>query len=125
MDTVVINAYFGSMLARVFSILVILAITVVTTISAAHAARMGGMQMNHEAHLGAKMHASCEHHQQCQSAEAALCEFFCTGLSVFLTMPGVEAGQAFGRVRHNFPAEAFLVGRAPGLIEHPPKLRFL
>jgi hypothetical protein len=54
-----------------------------------------------------------------------MCEFVCAGLSVFLTMPGVEGGHAFGSADHDFPAEAIHVSRAPGLNERPPKLRLL
>ncbi|WP_208982656.1 hypothetical protein [Pannonibacter phragmitetus] len=125
------NAYLSGMFARVLTMLAILAITVVTTIGAAHAARMGGMQSDHAAHLGAMMHASadahpsCESGQHCGSADAAMCEFVCAGLSVFLTMPDVEAAHAFGSTDHDFPAEASHVGRAPGLNERPPKLCLL
>ena len=125
------NAYVSGMFARVLTMLVILAITVVTTVGAAHAARMGGMQADRATHLGSMMHASadahpsCEGGQPCGSADAAMCEFVCAGLSVFLTMPGVEAGDAFGSADHDFPSEAIHVSRAPGLNERPPKLRLL
>lgn len=131
MDILVSNAYVSGMFARVLSILAILAIAVVTTVAAAHAARMDGMQANHAAHLGAMMHApadahpSCDDGQHCGSADAAICEFVCAGLSVSLTMPGVEAGHVFRSADHDFPAEAGHVGRAPGLNERPPKLRLL
>lgn len=125
------NAYVSDMFARVLSILAILAIAVVTTVGATHAARMDGMQADHAAHPGAMMHApadahpSCDDGQHCGSADAAICEFVCAGLSVFLTMPGVEAGHKFGSADHDLPAEASHVGRAPGLNERPPKLRLL
>jgi hypothetical protein len=131
MDILVSNAYVSGMFARVLTMLAILAITVVTTIGAAHAARMGGMQADHAAHLSSMMHASadahpsCEGSQHCGSADAAMCEFVCAGLSVFLTTPGVEAGKAFGSADHHFPTEASHVGRAPGQNERPPKLRLL
>lgn len=131
MDILVSNAYVSGMFARVLSILAILAIAVVTTVGAAHAARMDGMQADHAAHLGAMMHEpadarpSCDDGQHCGSADAAICEFVCAGLSVFLTMPGVETGHVFGSADHDFPAEAGHVGRAPGLNERPPKLRLL
>lgn len=131
MDILVSNAYVPGMFARVLSILAILAIAVVTTVGAAHAARMDGMQADHAAHLGAMMHEpadahpSCDDGQHCGSADAAICEFVCAGLSVFLTMPGVETGHVFGSADHDFPAEAGHVGRAPGLNERPPNLRLL
>lgn len=131
MDILVSNAYFTGMFARVLSILAVLAIAVVTTIGAAHAARMDGMQGDHALHAGAMMHASADAHpscddgQHCGSADAAVCEFVCAGLSVFLTMPGLEAGDAFGPASHDLPSEANRVSRAPRLNERPPKLRLL
>ncbi len=131
MDIIVSGAYLSGMLARIVSIFAILAIAVVTTIGAAHAARMGGMQLDHTAHVGAMMHASgdahpsCQGNQHCGSADASICEFVCTGLSVFLAMPGVEAGHAFGSADHNSRAEAVHVSHMPGLSERPPKLRLL
>ncbi len=119
------------MLARLVSIFAILAIAVVTTISAAHAARMDGIQGDHALHAGAMMHASadaqpfCDDGQHCGSADAAVCEFVCAGLSVFLTMPDLEAGDAFGPASHDLPSEAAHVSHAPGLNERPPKLRLL
>ena len=131
MDILVSNAYDSGMFARVLTMLAILAIAAVTTVGAAHAARMGGMQADHAPHLGEMMHASddahpfCDGGQHCGSADASVCEFVCAGLSVFLTMPAVEAGHAFSSADHDFPAEADHVGRAPGLNERPPKLRLL
>ena len=131
MDILVSNAYVSGMFARVLTMLAILAIAVVTTIGAAHAARMGGMQADQAAQPGSMMHASadthppCEGSEHCGPADAAMCEFVCAGLSVFLTMPGVEAGHAFGFADHDFSAEASHISRAPGLNERPPKLRLL
>jgi len=131
MDNLVSNAYFRSMFARVLSILAVLAIAVVTTISAAHAARMDGMQGDHALHADAMVHASaaahpfCDDGQHCGSADASICEFVCTGLSVFLAMQAVEAGHAFGSADHQSPAEAVHVSHMPGLNERPPKLRLL
>jgi hypothetical protein len=131
MDIIVSSAYLCSMIGRLVTMLTILAIAVVTTISAAHAVRMGDMRVDHAAHQGAMMHASAEVHPSCDgdqhsgSADAAMCEFVCAGLSIYLAMPGVEAGHAFGSADHDFPAEASHVGHAPALNERPPKLRLL
>jgi len=131
MDIIVSGAYVLDMLVRLVSIFAILAMAVVTTISAAHAARMDGMQLDHTAHLGAMMyasgdaHPSCEGNQHCGSADASICEFVCADLSVFLTMPDVEAGHAYGPASHDLPSEAAHVSHAPGLNERPPKLRLL
>ena len=131
MDILLSSAYLSGMLARVISILAILLIAVLTTVSAAHAARMGGMQADHALHAGGMMHASavghlsCDNGEHCGSADAGMCEFVCAGLSVFLTMPGVETGHAFGPASHDLPSEANHVSRSPGLNERPPKLRLL
>ena len=131
MDIFASNAYLSDMFARVLSMLAIISIAVVTTISAAHAARMDGKHADHALHPAGMMHAtthaypSCEGSQHCGSADAAMCEFVCAGLSVFLTMPGVEAADAYGPGSHDLPSEATHFSRAPGLNERPPKLRLL
>lgn len=131
MDILVSSAYFVGMFARVLSILAVLAIAVVTTVGAAHAARMDGIQADHAAHVGAMMqapanaHPSCDDGQHCGSADAAVCEFICAGLSIFLTMPSVEAGDAFGPASHDLPPDANHVSWAPGLNERPPEVRLL
>lgn len=131
MDILVCSAYISGMCARLLTILAILAITVFTTIGAAHAAGMGGMQADHAAHAGAIVHASSDGHPSCDggrhcgSADPEMCASVCAGLSVFLTIPGVEAGHAFGPADHGYPAATSHVGRAPGLNERPPKLRLL
>lgn len=131
MDIIVSDAYRRAMLARLVSLFAILAIAVVTTISAAHAARMVGMQLDHTAHRNALMHASAAAHPSCgdarhgRSADAAICEFVCAGLSVILTIPALEARHAFGSADHETPAEAIHVSHIPGLNERPPKPRLL
>lgn len=113
MDILVSNAYVPGMFARVLSILAILAIAVVTTVGAAHAARMDGMQADHAAHLGAMMHEpadahpSCDDGQHCGSADAAICEFVCAGLSVFLfqccsSAPRKASVGGFGMAEHGW-----------------------
>ena len=119
------------MISRLVTMLAILAITVVTTVTSAHAARMSmNADQDHSAHLGKIMPAydserACEGEQHCGSADAGMCEFVCAGLSAFLTSPGGEAGHVHGPAGHAFPSDAIHVSRAPGLTEHPPKLRLL
>ena len=132
MDILVSNAYLSSMFACVITMLAILAITVVTTVTSAHATRMSmNSGADHAMHVADMTHASviadlgCDAGEGCGSADAETCAFVCAGLSIFLTMPGVEAGQASGSADHDFPAEAGHIGRAPGLAEHPPKPRLL
>ena len=124
--------YLCGMFARLVTMLAILAITAVTTVTSAHAVRMsmssGG---DHAAHVADVMHSpvtaerACDAGQHCGSADAAMCEFVCAGLSAFLTSPGGDAGQVHGSTSHAFPSEAIHVSRAPGLNERPPKLRLL
>ena len=54
MDIIVSGAYVLDMLVRLVSIFAILAMAVVTTISAAHAARMDGMQLDHTVLISAE-----------------------------------------------------------------------
>jgi hypothetical protein len=130
-DTFASSAYVSSMFARVLTWLAMLAIAVVTTVSAAHAARMVGMQADHSIHLiemthaATHGHAACDGGQPCRSADAGMCEFVCAAPSVVLTVPAVETARAFGPAGHDLPPDASHVGRAPGLNERPPKRRLL
>ena len=131
MDIIGSEAYLRVMLARLVTICAIVAIAVVTTISAAHAARMDGMQLDHTAQPAAMMQLSgdaqpsCDGGQPCGSADSSMCAFVCTGLSVFLAMPGVEVGHSVGSAELGFPAETVHIGHLPGLNERPPRLRLL
>ena len=120
------------MIARLVTMLAILAITVVTTVAPVHAARMNmKFSPEHAIHVGEMMHSPglaqpvCEGEQHCGSADAEMCEFVCAGLSAFLTSAGEEAGHAYGAASHDVPSAAIHVSRAPGLNERPPKLRLL
>ncbi|MEF2552610.1 hypothetical protein VQ042_14745 [Aurantimonas sp. A2-1-M11] len=132
MDILVSNAYLSSMFARVITMLAMLAITVVTTATSAHATRMSmNSGADHAMHVADMTHASviadlgCDAGEHCGSTDAEMCAFVCAGLSAFLTSAGGEAGPTHATSRHDFPSEAIHVSRAPGLAEHPPKLRLL
>jgi hypothetical protein len=132
MDILVSNAYLCTMLARVITMLAILAISVVTTVTSAHATRMSmNSGVDHAMHVADMMHPQVigdldrDAGGHCGSADAAMCEFVCAGLSAFLTSAGGEAGHVHAAANHAFPSEAIHVSRAPGLNERPPKLRLL
>lgn len=133
MDIFVSSAYLCTiMIARFVTMLAVLAITVATTVSSAHAARMSIVPgPDHATHVGAMMHApdiaqlACGDEQHCGSADAEMCKFACASLSAFLTSPGADSEQAHRTASHASPTEASLVGCAPGLNERPPKLRLL
>lgn len=130
MDNPVSDAYLRRMLARAVTMLAILAIAVVTTMTSAHAARMSAVP-DHAVHVAEMMQAphggeaSCDGDQHCGSADAGMCEFVCTGLSVFLPSPSSGAGHSCSPVSHDRPSEELHASRAPGLSERPPKLRLL
>lgn len=132
MDILVSDTYLSSMFARLVTMLAILAITVVTTVSSAHATPMSmNSGADHAMHVADMMHApviadlGCDAGEHCRSADTEMCEFVCAGLAPFLTSAGGEAGHAHGTVSHDVPSEAIHVSRAPGLNERPPKLRLL
>lgn len=112
--------------------LAILAITVVTTVTVAHAARMGmNSGADHATHVGEMGHApviadlDCDTDEHCGSADAGMCAFVCAGLSAFLTLPDAEAGPVHGAASHDFPSDGIHANRTPALNERPPKLRLL
>jgi len=120
------------MIARLITMLAVLAITLVTTVVSTHAARIGmGMGSDHMAHAVEMMHSSdvanaaCDTEQPCGSADAEKCKFVCTGFSAFLTSTGGQAGRAYGPVSHDLPSDAIHVSRAPGLNKRPPELHLL
>jgi len=132
MDILVSNAYLCCMIARLVTLLAILAITVVTTVTFAHAARMNmDSGSDHAMHVADMMHApvsaelGCDAEEPCGSADAEMCKFVCAGISAFLTSAALEAGHAYGTVIHDLAPEVIHISRAPGLNEHPPKLRLL
>mgnify|MGYP005848441623 CR=1 FL=1 len=118
------------MFARVVTILVLLAIAVVTTAASAHAARMS-VAPGHTAHAAMMMQdadgtaPACAHHQPCGSADVGLCGFFCAGLPLLPTLPAIDAGPAFTPANQGIPAAGIHASRVPGLTERPPKLRLL
>ncbi|OSP53778.1 hypothetical protein [Pseudoruegeria sp. SK021] len=118
------------MFARVTTMFAIFALTVITTVASAHAARMGVMP-DQAMHVSAMTSASdnnefsCVGEQHCGSTDAGICDFVCTGFSVFLTSSGQQAAQDFGPVSHDIPAGVIHAGWAPGLDERPPKLSLL
>lgn len=130
MDITVRNAYVHVMFGRFVTILAMLAIAVVTTMTPAHTARMSA-GLDHAVHVSEMMHVtpdgehSCTDQLHCGAAETSMCEFVCAGLSAFLPFPSAETGQEYAPSRHDFPAEAIHVSRAPGMNERPPKRRLL
>ncbi|WOI31167.1 hypothetical protein [Sulfitobacter dubius] len=132
MDILVSNAYLCSMFVRVITMLAILAITVVSTATSAHATRMSmNSGVDHARHVADMMHSpviaspDCAAGEHCGQADSEMCAFVCAGLSAFLTSAGGEAGHAHGAASHDVASEAIHVSRAPGLNERPPKLRLL
>lgn len=130
MDNPVSDAYLRRMFARAVTMLAVLAIAVVTTLTSAHAARVGAAP-DHAVHVTEMMQvshggqAACDGDQHCGSVDAGMCEFACTGLSVFLPSSGSDAGHSSSSVSHERPSEEDLASRAPGLNERPPKSRLL
>jgi len=126
MDNPVSDAYLSRMFARVVTMLAILAIAVVTTLTLAHAARLSVVP-DHAVHVAEMMQAShvteasCDGDQRCGSTDAGMCEFVCTGLSIFLPSASGDAGFGYSPVSHGRPSEDIHVSRAPSLNERPPK----
>ena len=112
--------------------LVVLAITIGSVVTSAHAARMSMNSIaDHTTHVAEMMQApdlaehACDAGQHCGSADTEMCEFVCAGISAFLTSPGGEYGHTFVHASHDVSSEAIHVSRAPGLNERPPKHRLL
>lgn len=130
MDNRQSDAYLHRMFARAITMLAIFAIAVVATMTSAHAARMSAVP-DHAVHAAEMMQgshdskASCNDEQHCGPSGAGLCEFICTGLSVFIPLASCDAGHDCSMISHDRPADEFHAGRAPGLSERPPKIRLL
>lgn len=106
------------MVARVITLLAILAIAVVTTGTSAHAARMSmSSGHDHAAHLGEMLpspevtEAACEDELPCGSADAGMCALVCAGLSALLVSPSADNEQVHGTAGHRVPQEASHVSR--------------
>jgi len=130
MDIPARDTYLRDMIRRIVIMLAIVALSVVTTMTSAHAARMAVGQ-DHAVHVGAMMPAAdagapdCGGQPDCGATDAGLCKSVCTGLSAFLAVPGEGAGHTHQPAGHGLPAAAAHAGRAPDLADRPPMLRLL
>jgi len=118
------------MFSRLVAMLAVLAIAVMTTVTAGYAARLSA-EPDHAMHVSKTMqvdagHAEpCDGERHCGSGDVASCEILCAGVSVFLTSPSEGSGSNFAPVSHDLSAAENVASRAPGLNERPPKLRLL
>lgn len=130
MDILVSNAYLCSMIARVITMIAVLAFAVVSAATAAHAVRMG-VAADHPMHMagmemtGTENGAHCGGDHHCGSADAGMCAFVCAGLSVLMPVEPGDTGPAHLADEHDTVAGTNGRGLAPGLNERPPKLRLL
>lgn len=124
------DSYLCTMFAGVVTILVLLAIAVVTSAASVHAARMN-VAPGHTGHAAMMMQdagstaPACAHHKPCGATDVGLCEIVCAGLSLLPTESAGEIGQAVGPARHAILVAEILANRVPGLNERSPKLRLL
>ncbi|MDR5653967.1 hypothetical protein [Ruixingdingia sedimenti] len=118
------------MFSRLLAMLAVLAIAVMTTVTAGHAARQGA-DPDHTMHVSNTMQVdaghteSCDGGRHCGSGDVASCEILCAGVSVFLTSLSEGSGSNFAHVSHDLSAAENVASRVPGLNERPPKLRLL
>ena len=130
MDITARKTYVHVMFGRFVTMLVMLAITVVTTMTPAHAARMSAGP-DHSIHVSEMMYVTdggegfCTDQRHCGAVDTGVCEFVCAGITAFLPFPNAETGQEYVPSQHVFPREASNVGRVAGLNERPPKHRLL
>lgn len=130
MDIPVTSTYLSGMLSRLVTILAVLAIAVMTTVTAGHAALLGA-DPDHAVHVSKTMQVDagaaepCDGERHCGSGDVASCELLCAGISVFLTPPSEGSGSDYAPASHDLPAAENVASRAPGLNERPPKLRLL
>lgn len=120
------------MFARLVTIFAVLAITVLTTVTAAHAADMSmSTASDRSAHVGEMMQVagnselSCDGEQHCGPDDAEMCEVVCAIQSAFLTSPGGEAGHEYGPDSYDVSSGMVHASLPPALNERPPRLRLL
>lgn len=130
MDIPLSNVYLSCMFARLTTMLAVLAIAVMTTVTAGHAGRLSA-EPDHAVHISKTMQVDADHvgpcdgERHCGSGDVANCELLCAGLSVFLASPSEGSGSNYAPISHDLPAAENVASRAPGLNERPPKLRLL
>ena len=113
--------------------MMVLALALVTTVGAAHAAGMKGMDhdIRSETKSVAELQSLTDGHPCCDAdhphgqVRDGLCDFVCAGLSVVMQSPEAVAAPAFAAARHHLPAGTIHTGRMPALNERPPRLRLL
>lgn len=116
------------MLARLVTLLAMLAIVVMTTVTAAHAVRMtagAGHAMHVDEMTDVLPAMPCDHDAPCGAVDDTMCELVRVGLTAVLISPGTTAGRGLAGTIHDFPPDTSHVGRAPGLTERPPQFRLL
>lgn len=126
------NAYVYGMFARALTMLAMLAIAVVTTIGAAHAARMpAAMQPGQTMHVGMMAQPddqnspSCLGDQGCGMEDAGACVALCAGLQAYTPAPFNAPDRADPPILHATTIVTIPAGGAPGLNEQPPRTRLL
>ncbi|MBD3765070.1 MAG: hypothetical protein IE927_10135 [Rhodobacterales bacterium] len=120
------------MIVRLVTLLGILAFTVVTAVSAAHAARMSAaMSRGHAMHAAMMGQpdggngSSCIADHGCGMKDAGACLAHCSCLLAYMPSSLDTPHRADPPVRHALPTVAMPTGNVPGLTERPPKLRLL
>lgn len=118
------------MFARLVVMLVALTVTVMATMTSAHAARLSA-EPDRAVHVSEMMQTmaasdlSCEDEQYCGTADIEMCGFVCAGLSVSLPLPNGETSRDYGLASPDLPRGEIQASRTPRLDERPPKLRLL
>ncbi len=132
MDLALVNAYLCGMIVRLVAMLGILAVTFVTMVSSAHAARMpAAMRQGQSMHVGMIVQPndqngpSCIRDQGCGMDDAAACMVLCSGLHAYTPIPFNLPDSVDPPVLHALPIVAIPAGGVPGLPERPPRLRLL
>ncbi|KAB6714699.1 MULTISPECIES: hypothetical protein [Roseobacteraceae] len=130
MDIRLSNAYLSRMSARLVTLFSIVLIAVVTMVASAHAARMNlTTGPDHASHLSEMIHSTeigqpaCGEKHNCGSADKAMCNMVCAGLSAFLIPNGTVATHPYSAATHAVPSDANHIVNVPGLNERPPQLR--
>lgn len=125
------DAYLEGMLARLVTLLAALTLVFLTTLSAAHATGMSMGGSDHAVSAGMEMHPqetagqTCQMDRPCRSADQAMCDVVCAGLTHFIVPASALLRDVFEPIGHDQGCEPIPLSQIPAGIERPPRHSFL
>lgn len=130
MDLGARQRYLLAMVARVLTLLAVLAVVLAATVTPSHAVAMsaGAHHAHHPEMATGAMAGHTQHcltHHDCGEADAGACAFVCAGLMSFVQPPDAGFARWIDPFHTAFSSGPRVESRTLQVTERPPKLRLL